>query len=252
MFADTRPAELDPLDGGDPWAEFRVANPRERLALLRQLRDSAVPVHLAGPDGSALRTTLWSVDEAVLALAVDPGTRALSSLLDHDDAVAVAYLEAVKLQFELRGLVLVRASRASVLQCATPADVYRFQRRQHYRVRTDQEQRPVACLPHPTQAGSQLLLRVLDVSGGGCALWLPDAQPLLLPGSELPGTAIALDTDTHFEATLLLQHVSVPGAERTGRGVRVGCGWRLEPAAERILHRWIDRAQRRRRLFVLE
>ena len=33
MFADTRPAELDPLDGGDPWAEFRVANPRERLAL---------------------------------------------------------------------------------------------------------------------------------------------------------------------------------------------------------------------------
>jgi c-di-GMP-binding flagellar brake protein YcgR len=251
MFADTRPADLDPLDGAGTRSEFRVGNPRERLALLRQLRDAGATIHVAGPDGSSLKTTLWSVDEAVLALAVDAGAAALQHLLDHDDALAVAYLEAVKLQFELHGLVLVRGSRASVLQCATPPEIYRFQRRQQYRVRTDESQGPVACLPHPTRSGAQLLLRVLDVSGGGCALWLPEAQPLLLPGSELPGTAITLDANTHFEATLLLQHLSVMGAQRSGRGVRVGCGWHLEPAAERSLQRWIDRAQKRHRLFVL-
>ncbi|MCA3252284.1 MAG: flagellar brake protein [Pseudomonadota bacterium] len=252
MFADTRPAELDPLDGANAWSEFRVGNPRERLALLRQLRDAGATIVVTGPDGSSLNTTLWSVDDAVLALAVDTGAAALQKLLDHDDALAVAYIEAVKLQFDLRGLVLVRGTHASVLQCATPSEIYRFQRRQHYRVRTDESQGPVACLPHPMRPGAQMLLRVLDVSGGGCALWLPEAQPLLLPGSELPGTAITLDAETHFEATLLLQHLSVLGGRRPGRGVRVGCGWRLEPAAERSLQRWIDRAQKRRRLFVLD
>jgi len=228
MFADTRPAELDPLDGANAWSEFRVGNPRERLALLHQLRDAGATIAVTGPDGSSLNTTLWSVDDAVLALAVDTGAAALQKLLDHDDALAVAYIEAVKLQFDLRGLVLVRGTHASVLQCATPSEIYRFQRRQHYRVRTDESQGPVACLPHPMRPGAQMLLRVLDVSGGGCALWLPEAQPLLL------------------------QHLGVLGGRRPGRGVRVGCGWRLEPAAERSLQRWIDRAQKRRRLFVLD
>jgi hypothetical protein len=154
MFADTRPAELDPLDGANAWSEFRVGNPRERLALLRQLRDAGATIVVTGPDGSSLNTTLWSVDDAVLALAVDTGAAALQKLLDHDDALAVAYIEAVKLQFDLRGLVLVRGTHASVLQCATPSEIYRFQRRQHYRVRTDESQGPVACLPHPMRPGA--------------------------------------------------------------------------------------------------
>lgn len=251
MFADTQPAALDPQGGPDPWGQFRVSHPRERAALLRQLRDGAVPVHIAGAEGSSLTATLWSADERTVAFAVDAGAPALAGLLDADEAVAVAYLEAVKLQFDLHELVLVRGAQASVLQCRAPGDIYRFQRRQAYRVRTDERQGPVARLRHPSLPDMQLALRVLDVSVGGCALWLPDDVPALQPGTEVAGAEIALDAATHFRATLRLQHVTMLGGQRGGHGVRIGCGWQLAAAAERSLQRWIDQAQKRRRLLTL-
>ena len=64
MFEHTRPAELDPLGGPDPWAEFRVGAPQERLRLLRELRDASVPVILNAPDGAALASQIWAVDTA--------------------------------------------------------------------------------------------------------------------------------------------------------------------------------------------
>lgn len=105
MFQDTRPAALDGAGGEDPYAEFRVGHPQERVALLRQLRDGQQPVILNGPDGSAFTTTLWSIDEHAgrMHFAVGAGDPpALQALLDGDEAIAVAYMDSVKLQFELQ------------------------------------------------------------------------------------------------------------------------------------------------------
>jgi len=259
MFQDTRPAELGAHGEADPWAPFRVSHPNERQALLRQLCDGQVPVMLAGPDGASLTTTLWSVDgpQARLSFTADASLPALDRLVEGDECVAVAYMDSVKLQFDLHGFVVVRAAKAATLQCAMPQAVYRFQRRNAYRVRTAQRHAPTARLRHPSMPDMALSLRVLDVSIGGCALWLPHDVPALQPGTRIAEVAISLDAETRFTAGVQLQHVTSLGAASSPAaaeaGVRLGCEWqRLAGSAERDLQRWIDQSQKRRRLLSLE
>jgi c-di-GMP-binding flagellar brake protein YcgR len=253
MFQDTRPATLDADGGEDPWGPFRVGHPQECLALLRQLRDGQQPVVLSGPDGSSLTATLWSVDEPrrLLTFSAPPGLPALDRIVEADEGIAVAYMDSIKLQWELAGLVMVRGPRQSSLQSQLPGSIYRFQRRSAYRVRTPARHAPVARLRHPAMPEMRLTLRVLDLSLGGCALWCPADVPPLQPGTRLGELVVELDATTHFAAAATLAHVSSLGHHE--RGVRVGCEWlSLPPPAERLLQRWIDAAQRRRRLMALE
>ncbi len=264
MFEDTRPAELDAAGDADAWAAFRVSPETERLRVLRDLRDQSVPVMLNSPGGATLTTTLWALDAAQrrLTFNMDGNPPQLARLVECDEAVAVAYIDAVKLQFDLHGLVLVRGATVSALQCALPGEVYRFQRRNAYRVRPSERHAPVAHLRHPSMPEMRLALRVLDVSIGGCALWLPADVPPLQAGTLLGELRVALDAETLFSAAVTLHHVSSlggpdrgsdPGAAGGRGGVRLGCEWQsLAPGAERVLQRWIDQAQKRRRMLTLE
>ena len=252
MFLDTQPASLDASGGPDPWGSFRVENPTERLTLLRQLRDGSVPINLNGPDGGHLTTALWAIDDARerLNFNVDANGHALQALVQGNELVAVAYLEAVKLQFDLHGLMVVRGLNSCALQAAFPTEIYRFQRRSGYRVRTLERGCPTAHLRHPSMPDMLLPLRVLDVSIGGCALHVGNDVPSLQPGTRVAGVRIELDADTRFDVSLQLQHVSaLSGADG---GMRIGCGWiDLSGQAERALQRYIDQTQKRRRLLSL-
>lgn len=253
MFEHTQPATLDAAGGVDPWAPFRVVRPQECLALLCQLRDGPVPVNLNGPDGSLLTTTLWAVDAAAgrLNFSADPGLPALDRLVEADEMVAVAYMDNVKLQFDLHGVVLVRSAQASTLQALMPTALYRFQRRGAYRVRPADRHAPTAHFRHPAIPDMPLALRVLDLSIGGCALWCPQDVPPLQAGTQLGEVTLALDADTRFTVSLMLQHLSSLGTGDTG--LRLGCEWqRLAGSAERVLQRWIDQTQKRRRLLSLD
>jgi flagellar brake protein len=254
MFQETQPASLDSsaaADGSDPWGPFRVSNGTEIAALLRQLRDGSVPVNLNAPDGAAMPATLWSIDSAQsrISFSADEGHPALQRFVYADEAVAVAYLDSVKLQFDLLGMLLVRSARACALQCALPRSMLRFQRRTAYRVRTNERHAPTARLRHPAIPDMGLSLRVLDVSIGGCALFLPADVPLIEPGMRLDGVRIELDADTRFTAALQMMHVSSVSA---GLGVRLGCEWaQIDGAAQRALQRYIDQTQKRQRLLSL-
>jgi flagellar brake protein len=182
----------------------------------------------------------------------------LPTLVDADEAVAVAYLESVKLQFDLQDFMLVHGHNSCALQCRLPDEIYRFQRRNAYRVRTRESHGPRAGFRHPSMPEMHVELRVLDVSIGGCALWLPPDVPLLQAGTVLADVRLELDADTRFTSAVRLQHVSAQGAFHGSpggngtQGVRVGCEWRNLPSpSERVLQRWIDRTQRRRHLLTL-
>ena len=252
---DTRPAPIDDAaaDGRDPFAEFRCDHHREVLALLRSLRDGATPVSLSGPTGANLGATVWSVDSEHQRLAFDVESRdaQLSGLVETNEATAVAYLDAVKLQFDLQDLVLVRSPRAAALQVRLPRCIYRFQRRSSYRLRTLERSAPTAYLRHPSLPDMQLALRVLDLSIGGCALLLPDDVPSLPLGLMLRGVRLALDAGSPLAVTLRLQHAS--SILSGGAGLRLGCELlQLDADTERALQRYIDQSQKRRRLLSLD
>jgi len=251
-FQDTQPAPLHELTG-NALDEFRVDHPKEQQALLRQLADGNVFVHVSAPDGSAYTTTVWAIDAAQrrVSLAADAGAPQVRALIEAGEATAVAYLDSVKLQFDLHQMVLVRGANASALQAAWPATMYRFQRRASFRVRTSGSGSPTATFRHPTVPETLLALRVLDISIGGCALALPGDVPPLAAGIRLAGVHIELDADARFDATLTLQHVG-GGTGSPASSRRLGCAFdKLGGAAERALQRYIDQSQKRRRLFSL-
>jgi len=253
MFLDTQPAALAASGGIDPYAEFRVSNPREIAALLRQLAADATPVVLSGPDAAGLTTVIWTIDTAQqrINFSADAESPQLQRLIELEEATCVAYLDAVKLQFDVDHLVLVRGSQACSLQSDMPREMYRFQRRRSFRVRTLGRGTPTALLRHPSMPDMQLGLRVLDVSIGGCALMLPAEVPPLSAGLEIRGVCIELDPDTRFDTDLLLHHVTV--IQTPSRGSRLGCEFmHVQPQAQRALQRYIDQTQKRRRLLSLD
>lgn len=253
MFEDTQPASLDGLGGADRLAEFRVADPAEVKALLKALMDRGVSLNLSASDGSAMSTTLWSVDvqQRKIALTADLRSPALQRLVEAEEAVAVGYLDQVKLQFDITHRMLVHGHNACVLQAALPPVVYRFQRRNAYRVRTLERSAPTARFRHPEIPDMTLELRVLDVSIGGCALFMPHDLPPLQPGITLHHVGLELDADTVFRTGLVIHHVT--SIQPESRGVRLGCEFKgLDGAAQRALQRYIDQTQKRRRLMSLD
>jgi c-di-GMP-binding flagellar brake protein YcgR len=252
MFEHTQPAALDADGAIDGFAEFRIDDARAIARMMADLVDGAVPVHLSAPGGVNLTTVLWTVDTAQrrIVFAADTLQPQLQPLAESDEATCVAYLDAVKLQFDLRDLMLVRGTQQCTLAAAMPTELYRFQRRGSFRVRTAGRGSPTAHLRHPSMPDMALALRVLDVSIGGCALLLPHDVPPIQPGSRIADVRIELDADTRLRATVLPHHVTLihPGTQ----GARLGCELLdLDGAAERALQRYIDQTQKRQRLLSL-
>jgi c-di-GMP-binding flagellar brake protein YcgR len=250
---ETLPMPLDDLAAAPGGLdEFRITAPREILGMLKQFFDASAELHLNARDGSVIDGTVWAIDtdRNTMALSIDASDPKVQNILESDEIVVVGYLDAVKLQFDLHGAVLVRGPQASVLNCRMPREMYRFQRRSAFRVRPAHRSTPVARLRHAEIADMQLALRVLDVSIGGCALFLPNDVPSLQPGNVFNQVQIELDADTRFHVNLRLQHVTSLSGD--SEGVRLGCEFvRADSGALRTLQRYIDQTQKRGKLLSL-
>lgn len=249
-FQPTQPAPLATLTGR-AMDEFRVSHPSEVQALLRRVSEGNVLVQLCAPDGAVYACTLWAVDaqQRRLSFDADPKHPQVRSLIDSGEVTAMAYLDSVKLQFDLRGLVLVHGRDSSALQSGWPEAMYRFQRRESFRVKPRHE--ALAHVRHPNLPEVSLALRVLDVSVGGCALALPADVPAIGAGLRIEDARIELDAETRFVASLHVQHVS-GGFGNTMGQVRLGCAFdRLDGTAQRALQRFVDLTQRRHKLLSI-
>ena len=250
---DTEPMPLESLaakHGG--LDDFRITSPREIASMLKQLADGNIRLNLNASDGSALGAMLWTVDTARdrVAFSADENDPMLPALLECDEAVVVGYLDSVKVQFDVSQLVLVRGGRDSVISAALPRQLFRFQRRSGYRVRPLLNNAPLARLRHSDIAEMQLALRVLDLSIGGCALFLPEDVPAMQPGVQINQVQIELDADTRLLVNLRLQHVTSINPE--SRGVRLGCEFvNASGEALRTLQLFIDQTQKRRKLMAI-
>ncbi len=238
--------------------EFRIESPREIAAVLRQLCDTGTGLQVSGHgEADGIAATLWStdVDRGSIGLAVDNddplAAAGIAALIEHQDAVVVGYLADVKIQFDLAGLVLVQGHNSSTLKCGYPAEIYRFQRRNAFRVRPAVRSSPTATVRHSEIAEMRLTLRLLNVSIGGCALFLPEDVPPMRPGQVLNQVQLDLDADTRIVVSLRLQHVTSLNTE--SRGVRLGCEFlRADSNTLRALQRFIDQTQKRGRLMSLD
>jgi c-di-GMP-binding flagellar brake protein YcgR len=225
--------------------DFRVDADPEIEAWLRQLLSQQVTLQLSTPEGLSYGTRLWNLDPERHALNLEAQGHAgqLQALIDSPEVMAVAYLDQIRLEFELGPLVLVQGPAMDTLRAPWPQQLYRFQRRQAFRVQPLGA--PRVLLQHPDHPDMALQLRVLDLSVTGLALQLPPGLPRPGAGQVLAEVRVELERDNYFNCELRVQHVSEADA-----GPRLGCAFgRLPQGAERALQLYIDQTQKRQRLL---
>jgi c-di-GMP-binding flagellar brake protein YcgR len=251
---DTMPMPLQSLAAaGSRLEDFRVTTPAEITTMLKRRVDGNTHIGINAPNGTSITATLWTIDSqrGMLSFSVVADEPNLEAVVECDEAVVVGYLDSVKVQFDVDKLVVVHSGTAVALKTSFPRELFRFQRRNGFRVRPMMRSSPMATLRHPMIPDMQLNLRVLDVSIGGCALFLPNDVPALDAGVQMNGVIIDLDADTRIKTGLRLQHVTSLNPE--SGGVRLGCEM-VTPGSDglRALQRYIDQTQKRRRLLALD
>ncbi len=233
-----------PLDTDD----FRITSAAERQAIFRQLIDTNTMVTLSGPGGHSYTTMMWQADpeRGVISLSADSGDPRLTPLLNTDEVVAVAYLDSIKVQFDIDGAVQVRGSQTA-LNAHYPEFIYRFQRRSFFRVKPLISSAPVAHFRHPGMPDMNMSLSIADVSLGGVALTLPADVPTVPAGVVLDGCTLELDADTQIDVVLMVHHVTVLDHNTGKHHARLGCEIvDLDGLDERALQHYINQTQKRR------
>ncbi|WP_290869224.1 flagellar brake protein [Aquabacterium sp.] len=226
--------------------DFRITSPVEILAFLRQLQEGHVLVTLSGPGGASYSTLLWSLDtqRQTISFSAEDGDARLQALLEGNEVVAVAYLDSIKLQFDVDGLVRVRGGQHQALNGSLPRVLYRFQRRGAFRVRPLSGHTPMATFRHPALPDMALSLRVIDVSLGGIALFLPDNVPMIPAGVRINHCQVTLDDETRLDVGLVIHHVTVINPE--AKGARLGCELLGLDHRDRSLQHYVNQTQKRR------
>lgn len=236
-----------------PQDGFCIHAPSQVRALLKQLQNGNVLLHLSTPEGTTCPAALRALDaeRGVICFSADASDPLLQRLLACDEVVAVGYLDNIKVQFDVHGLVLVHSAGAAAMNGVFPRELYRFQRRASYRVRPRVSTTPTATMPNPAFPGAQLELRVVDVSLTGVALLWPKDAPPIEPGVMLTPVTLQLDAETRLSVELQLRHVTALKPE--GMGARLGCEMvGLGGGEARALQRYIDHTQRHRRRIALD
>lgn len=250
----TMPTSPASPEATSDFSEHRVRALVEIRALLKQFVEGDVPLSLTTPDGLNYTTSLWAEDpqRGVLVFAADARDDAVQQLTVSHEVMATGYLDSVKVQFDLHDLVLIHGRSASAFNAQYPREVFRFQRRNAFRVRPIGRSQPHACLSHPDLPRRQVDLRIIDISNTGVALMLNEELDLFRCGQVLAGVVIELDTSTWLTVTLCVMHVSVVGLSPPSQYRRIGCELvDLSASAQRDLQRYLDHTQNRHRLLTL-
>jgi c-di-GMP-binding flagellar brake protein YcgR len=226
--------------------DFRITSPVEIQAFMQRLVDSRTLVTLSGPGGASYTTLMWSSEPArqTVCFSAEDGDARLQGLLECDEVVAVAYLDSIKIQFDLDGVLQVHGGHQPALNAQFPKVLYRFQRRSAFRVQPFDTRAPMARFRHPAMPDMQLALRVLDVSLSGVALFLPDNTPMIAAGVKIGLCHLDLDEDTRLDVGLVIHHVTAIHPE--SKGVRLGCELIDMDGGDRALQAYINLTQKRR------
>jgi flagellar brake protein len=236
--------------------DCRLDHPEEIAATLRRFLERELPLSLSAPDGTVLSTSLWAEDRVsgLIVFSVGADVERAERVAQCNEAVAVGYLDNVRLQFDVGGLVLVHGNDACALNAEYPASMMRFQRRDAYRVRPLEHAQPTVHVTHPLVPDALLRMRVTDISHGGIALVCAGGVGPFQLGQALPDAVLELDHLTQVSMGLRVVRVEGPSTARqeAGAGWRLGCEMvDLRGEDARVLQRYIDNTQRRRRMLTL-
>ena len=235
----------------DDLARFVVRGPKEIRFLMRQLseRTSLVSAYPADAGHFALLSILdvpESPEQLVLDVSQDEAQNA--ALIRAQRIICVSQIDRVRIQFELQGVQAGRYLDKPAFISAMPTAVLRLQRREYYRLQTPVTD-PVRCvIPLGEDGKSQPLdARVLDISGGGIAVCVPDAGMGFHIDREFTSCQLFLQDAQALLIKLRVRNLFKVTQPSGNEILRAGCEFvALTPAQENHIQRYILRIERDR------
>ncbi|MBX9629898.1 MAG: flagellar brake protein [Burkholderiales bacterium] len=167
-------------------------------------------------------------------------------LLSSDRISFVTSQDRVKIQFEVGSVTAIEFENRPALRIALPQSLLKFQRREYYRVETPVA-KPLKCVVAQPDAPS-LTLTVVDISlGGVCVTGYPEAVKFE-PGTTFEQCRIDLPEVGMLTTTLQVRNTFEVPLRNGMVNRRAGCMFfKLPPASEAMVQRYIIRLERDRR-----
>ena len=160
-------------------------------------------------------------------------------------------LERVKVQLSVGGFQEVPAGTRKAFACKLPETLLRLQRREHFRLTTPVAT-PLKCefsVPQLDGKPEDLSLSLLDISGGGIGMMVPDNHAgLFQAGNTLSGCRIDIPNEGKVVTGLCVRNV-FPVTTKTGTHyTRVGCEF-VDLSGNHLnwVQRYITRIERERK-----
>ncbi len=239
------------IDRPDLYGNYLLRSRTEILFVLRSLvRQNALLTLYADTPEHFFLSRLLAVDEPGASLVLDSASDDARNerILRAQRSLAASQQDRVKVQFPLLRLSRGTHEAKPALLASFPTVLLRLQRREYFRLEAPpapsmQCQIPVPPTVAPTQS---LTCRVLDLSGGGISLAIPESQATAFPvGTRTERCRIALPDEGIVTTPLIVRSASPLPASATLAGVRLGCEFaELTSAQLSLIQRYITRLER--------
>jgi c-di-GMP-binding flagellar brake protein YcgR len=221
---------------------YKVYSRAEIVGTLRSLRDACVLVtaYFDADPGFGV-TTLLAVDDVGGKLVFDALSVEVAQqrLLAAPKVTFVGFVEAIKLQFLVRGTQASTLEGKPSISVPFPDYVLRLQRRDAFRVRPPLSKPAICRLPLTGRAGEFEALRVLDISIGGLAVLTYPEKVDLSAGMVIDNCQLDLPGVGGASVSLRVRHVDeVPRDEKARR---CGCEFlKMAPSVQLMLARYVN------------
>lgn len=232
------------------YAQYLLHSRSEIGFILERLADDGAQITIFFNEGKdMLLTTVVAVEEndVILDFGASMDTNRKAQTVDR--LFCVTQHDKVRVQFILRGLERIDYQGQPAFRAKIPDEVLRLQRREFYRL-TMPLTRPLKCtLPIPEASGAVniLELNIVDISGGGLGLSLPDTM-VLNPDIVYKGCQFALPEIGTVSADLRVRSQFDIVLKSGARVRRAGCEF-VKPSGPMLtlIQRYIIKVERERK-----
>jgi len=231
--------------------KYLVRNPRQIRQLLQALIDqrSLINAHIDGRDQS-FPTAVLELDEDEDELLLDGSPQEASNRAAEqaDHLLCFAQLERVLVRFRLHELQRVDNDGHVAFRAPLPEELVHLQRRELYRLETPVTDSPQLLLPPGEARAEALSMRVVDISGGGLAVVVPNDCAVFGLQKRYDGCRLELPDSSPINVSLVACNMR---AQKLPNGVemkRVGLRFDALPrGADSAIQRYIFRIDRQRK-----
>lgn len=231
--------------------EFRISTKKEMQTILRDVAEKGTRVLLYyDKDNKFIVTTLLGATEDGIWLETSPNAEANALILQSKEITIVTQHRGVKVQFSADAVHLAPPNNTAFYM-ELPPFIFRIQRRDFFRLSVPLSI-PIQCVipvrpANPEKPELPEIIRtvpIVDISGGGVALFCEEDEPDLTPGRSFSNCTINLPDVGPITVSLTVRNsieVSMPNDVIKRR---VGCQFNnMDLPTSTQLQRYISRLQ---------